>query len=87
MEYDNDGGNEEVIESLLCVVGRLLTEKPLNFVAFKQIMAAMWRPVKGMPVKELGNNAFLIIGILCRAGYANIGISWMSTNLSNVSFK
>ncbi|KAF2295234.1 hypothetical protein GH714_032252 [Hevea brasiliensis] len=55
MEYDNDGGEEEVIESPLCVEGRLLKEKPMNFVAFKQTMAAMWRPVKGMLVKELGN--------------------------------
>ncbi|KAJ9179287.1 hypothetical protein P3X46_011096 [Hevea brasiliensis] len=48
MEYDNDGGEKEVIESPLCVMGRLLTEKPMNFVAFKQTMVAVWRPVKGM---------------------------------------
>ncbi|KAF2323514.1 hypothetical protein GH714_035863 [Hevea brasiliensis] len=60
MEYDNDDGEKEVVESPLCVVGRLLMEKPMNFVAFKQTMAAVWRPIKGMMVKELGNNAFLL---------------------------
>ncbi|KAJ9170089.1 hypothetical protein P3X46_018223 [Hevea brasiliensis] len=31
-----------------CVVGRLLTDKTINFMAFKQIMASVWRPVKGL---------------------------------------
>ncbi|KAJ9170702.1 hypothetical protein P3X46_018792 [Hevea brasiliensis] len=63
MEYDNDVGEEEVIESPLCVEGRLLKEKPMNFVAFKQTMAAMWRPVKGMLVKDCwSERAFKDVG-------------------------
>ncbi|KAJ8767776.1 hypothetical protein K2173_020716 [Erythroxylum novogranatense] len=42
-----------------CVVGRLLTEKSINFMVFKQVMASVWRPVKGLLVKELGNNVFV----------------------------
>ncbi|KAJ8764837.1 hypothetical protein K2173_010302 [Erythroxylum novogranatense] len=60
MEQDGKEGDEEEVISQFCVVGRLITDKPFNFIAFKKIMAAVWKPVKGMLMKDLGNNAFLI---------------------------
>lgn len=49
MEFmDQDGeedGDGEVVAAQFCVVGRVVTDKPLNFIAFRQTMAAVWRPV------------------------------------------
>lgn len=42
-----------------CIVGRLLTEKVINFQIFQNMMACIWKPGKGMMVKELGNNCYL----------------------------
>lgn len=62
MEYLKDDGQpeeEEVVSWQFCVVARLLTEKSINFQIFRQIMASVWRPVKGVIVKELRNNDYL----------------------------
>uniref|UniRef100_A0A2C9U923 DUF4283 domain-containing protein n=1 Tax=Manihot esculenta TaxID=3983 RepID=A0A2C9U923_MANES len=42
-----------------CLVGRVLTDKPINFAAFEDMMASVWIPGKGMVLKDLGNNAYL----------------------------
>ncbi|KAK6125540.1 hypothetical protein DH2020_040719 [Rehmannia glutinosa] len=42
-----------------CLVGRFLTERQLNFLAMKNTLASIWRPVKGVFIKELGPNLFL----------------------------
>lgn len=40
-------------------IGRFLTDRPINVLAMKNIMAAVWRPVKGVWIKELGPNLFI----------------------------
>nr|GLL44560.1 uncharacterized protein LOC109150754 [Ipomoea trifida] len=40
-------------------VGRLLTEKPVKFVFFRDTMAEVWRPSLGMNIKELQPRRFL----------------------------
>ncbi|KAJ8765399.1 hypothetical protein K2173_012096 [Erythroxylum novogranatense] len=63
LEYEDEPGRIEQqyteSERQHCVIGRLLTEKIINFPIFKQIIASIWRPVKGMMIKDLGNNVFI----------------------------
>ncbi|KAK6140574.1 hypothetical protein DH2020_025681 [Rehmannia glutinosa] len=42
-----------------CLVGRFLTDRQVNFLAMKNTLASVWRPVKGVFIKELGPNLFL----------------------------
>lgn len=42
-----------------CLVGRLLSDRTIDFGAFKNVMAALWRPVKGLGVKDLDHNWYL----------------------------
>ncbi|KAI7990869.1 Uncharacterized protein LOK49_LG12G01876 [Camellia lanceoleosa] len=46
--------------SWLCLVGRILTHRPVNAEAFRSTMAAVWKPTQGMQFKVLGDNLFLI---------------------------
>lgn len=43
----------------LCLVGRFLTDQPLNFNLMKSRMASIWRPGKGMFVKEIGQRRYV----------------------------
>ena len=56
---EEDGPEVEDSFSNLCLVGRLLTERPMDFTALKRVMASLWRPVKGMFVKELDANRYM----------------------------
>ncbi|KAJ8754033.1 hypothetical protein K2173_001931 [Erythroxylum novogranatense] len=62
LEYDDETDSIEQrsqeSERQHCVIGRLLTEKIINFPIFKQIIASIWRRVKGMMIKDLGNNNY-----------------------------
>uniref|UniRef100_A0A2C9V801 CCHC-type domain-containing protein n=1 Tax=Manihot esculenta TaxID=3983 RepID=A0A2C9V801_MANES len=42
-----------------CLVGRILTERPINFNSFQHVLALAWKPTKGVHVKEMRNNVFL----------------------------
>lgn len=42
-----------------CLVGRFLTEKGLNFRVMKSKIADIWRPARGMTVKDLKPGLFL----------------------------
>ncbi|KAK6138367.1 hypothetical protein DH2020_027896 [Rehmannia glutinosa] len=42
-----------------CLAGRFLTNRSINFLAMKNTLASLWRPVKGVLIKELGPNMFL----------------------------
>ncbi|KAL8474538.1 hypothetical protein ACS0TY_031117 [Phlomoides rotata] len=37
-----------------CLVGRFLTDQPINFSLMKSRMASIWRPKKGLYVKDNG---------------------------------
>lgn len=59
-----DEGGEEADEevlaaNLLCMVVRVMDDRQVKFRVFINTMGAMWRPVKGMLLKDLGNNVFL----------------------------
>ena len=47
------------VDSRFCLVGHFLTDKVINFVAMKNTMAALWRPRKGVCIKDLSSTLFL----------------------------
>lgn len=52
-------GQEGLIDARYCLVGRFLTDKVINFPAVKNTMAALWRPGKGVCIKDLSPTLFL----------------------------
>lgn len=66
LEEEDEGGLEFEDESTevkedyrYILVGKLLTEKPIKFNIMKDTLAAIWRPGRGMSVKELAVNRVL----------------------------
>ncbi|XVF76242.1 hypothetical protein PTKIN_Ptkin13bG0250500 [Pterospermum kingtungense] len=43
----------------LCLVGRFLTDRHLNFNVMKNRMASVWRPGKGVCIRDLGDGLYL----------------------------
>ncbi|KAH9726543.1 CCHC-type domain-containing protein [Citrus sinensis] len=59
---EGDAGNEGgpvSIDFRFCLVGRFLTDKVINFPAMKNTMASLWRPGKGVYIKDLSPTLFL----------------------------
>ncbi|XP_060971235.1 uncharacterized protein LOC133037758 [Cannabis sativa] len=57
--FDNPSELEDEVDARWCLVGRLLTNRVSDFDTVRNVMASLWRPVKGMFVKELEFNRFL----------------------------
>ncbi|KAK6138562.1 hypothetical protein DH2020_027699 [Rehmannia glutinosa] len=55
-EPENDVQSQEF---RWCLVGRFLMGRQINFMAIKNRIALIWRPVKGVFIKELRPNLFL----------------------------
>lgn len=53
----SDGLSE--IDTNWCLVGRFLTDSPIDSQAMQHKMASLWRPGRGLYVKQLENNRFL----------------------------
>ena len=43
----------------LCLVRTFLTDRPVNYVIMKNHMASLWRPGRGLTVKDLSPRLFL----------------------------
>lgn len=52
----NNESNVQGFDAELCIVARLLSEGNIDFPAMHQIMAALWRPGKGVYMRELDVN-------------------------------
>lgn len=57
--FDDSEGLRDEVDARWCLVGRLLSERPADFEAVRNVMATLWRPGKGMFVKELDVNMYL----------------------------
>lgn len=56
----SDGGLQiQEINPKLCMVGRFISEGRVDFMALQHTMAALWRPEKGVYMKELDTNLYL----------------------------
>lgn len=42
-----------------CLVGRFLTEKPIHFISMQNTLALIWKPVKGVYMRDLGSQFFM----------------------------
>lgn len=59
MVVDEESTDESYDDFKYTLVGKLLTEKPVKFNFMRDTLAAVWRPGKGMSVKEISSNLFL----------------------------
>ncbi|KAI8024636.1 Uncharacterized protein LOK49_LG02G00834 [Camellia lanceoleosa] len=48
-------------KSDLCLVGKLLTRRPVNFDAMQSTLSSVWQPTKGMQVRVFGDNLFVFV--------------------------
>ncbi|XP_062094341.1 uncharacterized protein LOC133800401 [Humulus lupulus] len=54
-----DVEDEDGIDARWCLVGKLLGDRVADFDTLRNVLASLWRPVKGMYVKQLETNKFL----------------------------
>lgn len=59
LNYENTTEDLSEIDIRWCLVGRFLTYSPIDFQAMQHKMASLWRPGKGLYVKQLDNNRFI----------------------------
>ncbi|XP_074352285.1 uncharacterized protein LOC141691445 [Apium graveolens] len=57
--YEENAEDLSEIDMRWCLVGRFLTDSPIDFQAMQHKMASLWRPGRGMFVKQLEPNRFL----------------------------
>ncbi|XP_062086519.1 uncharacterized protein LOC133792629 [Humulus lupulus] len=59
LEEDPETVEDDLFDARWCLVGKLLGGRVADFDALKNVLASLWRPVKGMFVKQLEPNRFL----------------------------
>ncbi|XP_074352931.1 uncharacterized protein LOC141692091 [Apium graveolens] len=59
ISYEEDSTIHSEIDTKWCLVGKFLTDSSIDFHAMQHKMASLWRPGKGMYVKQLDSNRFL----------------------------
>jgi hypothetical protein len=57
--FDFDDVEDEQVELRWCLVGRFLCERAVHFNSMKVRMADLWKPVKGVTIKEASAGKFL----------------------------
>lgn len=49
----------ETKRSKFCLIGKVITERPVNVEAMKSTLKLIWRPARGMVVTEISLNLFI----------------------------
>lgn len=49
----------QILKFRWCLVGRFLTDYPIDFRVMQHKMASLWKPGRGVYVKELKHNIFI----------------------------
>lgn len=57
--YEGDVADLSDVDMRWCLVGRFLTESSIDFQAMQHKMASLWKPGRGLYVKDLGGNRFI----------------------------
>ncbi|KAL8515128.1 hypothetical protein ACS0TY_014003 [Phlomoides rotata] len=57
MEEDDDNGVS--VTNDLCLVGRFLTLQTMNVMSMKNTLVSVWRPMRGVAIKPIGEGRFL----------------------------
>lgn len=53
LEYGQDDAvSAAIFDHDLCLIGRFLTNRTINFGSMRQVLASVWHPVKGVDIKE-----------------------------------
>ena len=50
---------ELVGEARLCLVGKFISQGAVDFASMQQTLAALWKPGKGVYIRELSANLYL----------------------------
>lgn len=58
-ECEKGGEGFKDFDTKLCLMGRFITEGVVDFSAMQQTLAALWRPGKGVYIKEIDTNLYL----------------------------
>lgn len=67
LEEEEEGGvlmGEEDVgrnDQTFVLVGRFLTERNINFPAMQNVLAALWRPRKGVEIHDIGNHRYTFV--------------------------
>jgi len=56
--FEEETPTEKLEEIQLCLWGKLLTNKQFNARAMKVVLKNIWRPEKGVVIKDLDSNLF-----------------------------
>lgn len=59
MVFDENDVPEDAEELRWCLIGRFMTDTSLHFMSMHNTFAAVWKPVKGMFFRDLGQNCYL----------------------------
>ena len=60
LDYEEVGGTEETsMDFKFCWIGRFLTDRSIHSPTMKNMLSSLWKPVKGICIKDLGKNLFL----------------------------
>jgi hypothetical protein len=57
--FNMEDEEESQVDFRWCLVGRFLSNRPFHVNSMKATMADVWRPVKGVKIKDAGNGLFL----------------------------
>lgn len=60
MPVESTGTNEEGGRIDLCLVGRFISNKSINFVAMQTLFSEVWKPMAGVHIKEVVGERFLL---------------------------
>ncbi|KAL8514807.1 hypothetical protein ACS0TY_013771 [Phlomoides rotata] len=56
---DEIDGSKEGVPNDLCLVGRFITQQIVNFTRMKNTQTSVWRPMRGVSIKPIGEGRFL----------------------------
>lgn len=84
MVVEEDAITLALCELQFCLIDHFLTDRVINFPAMTHTMASLWRPSKGVCIKDLGIpctcfNSFMKLIL-------NVWLTWAPWPLINVSF-
>jgi hypothetical protein len=57
--FDFEEEGEDQVDLCWCLVGRFLSERSIHFNSIEVRMADLWKPVKGVTIKEAAAGKFL----------------------------
>ncbi|KAL8473720.1 hypothetical protein ACS0TY_030534 [Phlomoides rotata] len=57
--HDDGDESEDCNTQDHCLVGRFLTQQSVNFMSMKNLMATVWRPMRGVTIWSIGEGRYL----------------------------